>query len=83
VPRSRGVGGHFFDAGLQRGEPGFEVGRVGHGEQRTDLATRRQGVRGVPVAFRSLALRERLTRGRPRRAVDGQAQRQPTVDYQK
>ena len=125
MPRSGSVGGHFFDANLQRGEPGFEVGRVGHGEQRTDLCARRQGVGGVPVEFRSCGpvgidharvvqasaerqgdtargelqaphsliaaqphqggagVAGRLTRGRPRRAVDGQAQRQPPVGYQK
>ena len=37
----RSISGHFFDASLQRGEPGFDVGRVGDGEQRTDLRARR------------------------------------------
>ncbi len=41
VPRGRSISGHFFDASLQRGEPGFDVGRVGDGEQRTDLRARR------------------------------------------
>jgi hypothetical protein len=36
VTGGRGVGGDFLQAGLQRGEPGFDIGRVGHAEQRTD-----------------------------------------------
>lgn len=33
-----GVGGHHLHAGFQRAESGFDVGRVGHGQERTGLS---------------------------------------------
>ncbi len=43
VPCGRGVRGHLLHAGFQRGEPRFEVGRMGHGEERTDPRAWRRG----------------------------------------
>ncbi len=57
VTGGRGVGGHLLHAGLQRGEPGFDIGRGGHGRERTErpracarVTTRRARAVVPPVA---------------------------------